>query len=73
MEPSASSPGFGGAGPRCRSLRSKGMFIEVEPDPSIPNMHDGFFWCRHTLNCLGPDGAVADARRCQPGRPCFEE
>jgi hypothetical protein len=58
---------------RCTCLRTKGMYIEVEPDPLVPNPHDGLFWCRHTLTCLGPDGEVADERNCRPGRGCYEE
>ena len=57
---------------RCRGLRWKGMFIDSPPDPSIPNPHDGFFWCRHTLTCLGPDREVADEQGCRPGRSCYE-
>jgi hypothetical protein len=57
---------------RCRGLRWKGMFIDSPPDPSIPNPHDGFFWCRHTLTCLGPDREVADDESCLPGRTCYE-
>ncbi len=57
---------------RCRGLRWKGMFIDSPPDPSIPNPHDGFFWCRHTLTCLGPDRQVADEQGCRPGRTCYE-
>ncbi|HUG43142.1 MAG TPA: hypothetical protein VMN76_02770 [Acidobacteriota bacterium] len=56
----------------CKRLRSKGMFVNVAPDPTIPNTSDGFFWCTHSMNCLGPDGQVADAERCRPGRSCFE-
>lgn len=56
----------------CCSLRWKGMFIDAEPDPSIPNTRDGFFWCSHTMNCLGPDGRVADEESCCSGRPCFD-
>ena len=56
----------------CRRLRSKGMFIEVIPDSSIPNPHDGFFWCTHTMNCLGPDGKVADDQNCRTERSCYE-
>jgi hypothetical protein len=48
------------------------MFIDSPPDPSIPNPHDGFFWCRHTLTCLGPDREVADDESCLPGRTCYE-
>lgn len=56
----------------CQRLRSKGMFIEVEPDPTVTHTSDGFFWCTHTMNCLGPDGQVADRDSCQSGRRCFE-
>jgi hypothetical protein len=48
------------------------MFIDSPPDPTIPNPHDGFCWCRHTLTCLGPDGRVAEAAACRPGRSCHE-
>ena len=57
---------------QCQRLRSKGMFIEVEPDPTVTHTSDGFFWCTHTMNCLGPDGQVADRDSCQAGRRCFE-
>jgi hypothetical protein len=60
------------AAPRCRGLRNKGMFIDSPPDPTIPNPHDGFFWCRHTLTCLGPDRQVVDERSCGPERTCYE-
>jgi hypothetical protein len=53
-------------------MHAKGMFIDVEPDLSIPSMSDGFVWCTHTMNCLGPDGKVADQETCRPGRSCYE-
>lgn len=56
----------------CRRLRWKGMFIDVAPDPTIPNTSDGFFWCTHTMNCLGPDGKVAERDSCREGRRCYE-
>jgi len=56
----------------CSRLRWKGMFIDVEPDPSIPNTRDGFYWCSHTMNCLGPDGRIADEESCCHGRGCHE-
>jgi hypothetical protein len=56
----------------CCYLRWKGMFIDAEPDPSIPNTSDGFFWCSHTMNCLGPDGRIADKEACCDGRGCFD-
>jgi hypothetical protein len=57
---------------KCRRLRFKGMFIDAEPDLTIPNTSDGMFWCTHTMNCLGPDGRIAQPRHCDPTRACFE-
>ncbi|MFQ5719631.1 MAG: hypothetical protein ACE5IK_08770 [Acidobacteriota bacterium] len=62
---------------RCRRLRSKQMYVDVAPDPDdpgarMPNTGDGFCWCTHTMNCLGPDGQVADSKNCRAGRHCFE-
>lgn len=56
----------------CKRLRSKGMYIQSEPDPTVPSTSDGFYWCTHTMNCLGPDGSVASRDKCRPGRGCFE-
>ena len=56
----------------CARLRFKGMFVDAEPDPSVKNTSDGFFWCTHTMNCLGPDGQVAERKRCGPERTCYE-
>ena len=41
-------------GPRtcCLRLRWKGMFIDVEHDPHVPNPRDGFCWCSLTMTCL---------------------
>lgn len=57
----------------CRRLRNKGMFIDTEPDPTVPSMSDGFVWCSHTQNCLGPDGKVAHTEKCRSGRGCYEK
>ncbi len=58
--------------PRCRLLRSKGMFIEAEPDPTVPHMEQGLYWCVYTQNCLGPDGKVCTLEECDPSRSCYE-
>ena len=57
----------------CRRLRWKGMFYDVDDNPSLPSMVDGFVWCTHSMNCLGPDGEVADRETCLRGRECFED
>ena len=56
----------------CSRLRWKGMYVEAPRDPLVPNPSDGLCWCTHTMNCLGPDGRVADREECTAGRPCFE-
>lgn len=56
----------------CRRLRWKGMFVETERDPTVPEATDGFCWCARTAGSLGPDGRVAEPGSCRPGRACFE-
>ena len=55
-------------GPRtcCSRLRWKGMFVDVEPDPSVPNPRDGFCWCSLTHDLPGsrrPGGRRGALRR----------
>jgi hypothetical protein len=57
---------------KCKRMRSKWMFIDVEPDPSVPGCGDDFYWCSHTMNCLGPDGKPVLIEDCKPERDCFE-
>ncbi len=57
---------------RCRCLRSKEMFVQVEPDASVQHFGSGIFWCTHTQNCLGPDGQAAEPESCKSGRACYE-
>ena len=73
METSTASPGNNSTGQICcLHLRWKGIYVDVEPDPSIPNMRDGLFWCSQTMTCLGPDGRVASEGHCCDGRGCFK-
>jgi len=60
-------------GARCGKLRWKGMFIEVEHDPTIQDSSDRAYWCQHTFKCLGPDGQAVGEEECAPGRGCYEE
>ena len=59
----------------CRRLRWKSLFMEVElgEDGTSDLVDDGFVWCTHSMNCLGPDGRVADKEECRPHRGCFED
>ena len=57
---------------RCRLLRSKWMFIEVEEEKDVPRSDSGICWCVHTQNCLGPDGQIANLEECKPGRGCYQ-
>jgi hypothetical protein len=57
---------------RCDSLRWKGLFIEAEWDPTIPQSGDRLFWCHKTQNCLGPDGKIADEYECNETRGCYK-
>ena len=56
----------------CTRLRSKGMLLAAEPDPTVPDTSDGYFWCMETMNCLGPDREVANRDNCQNSRSCFK-
>lgn len=62
----------------CRRLRWKTMFMTLappEPGADVDPQHeidDGFVWCTHSMNCLGPDGSVASKEDCLAGRGCFE-
>jgi hypothetical protein len=48
------------------------MFIEAEPDPTVPHVDQGIYWCVYTQNCLGPDGKVCTLEDCDPSRDCYE-
>ena len=55
----------------CQSLRSKKLFYETEENASDVS-NAGPFWCLRTQSLLGPDGNVACANECRPGRSCCE-
>jgi hypothetical protein len=56
---------------RCSALRWKGLFIDAEPDSTVPPCNDGLFWCMHTQTCIGPDGKLAEPGNCSnPLRKC---
>jgi hypothetical protein len=56
----------------CPHLRWKSMFVQVEPDPTVPPSNSGYFWCVYTGNCLGPDRNVAEPGNCNSAdRACY--
>ncbi len=57
---------------RCMNLRWKGLYVGVDPDPSVGQGGDTIFWCQQTYICLGPDGQAVDERDCSPSRTCYE-
>ena len=59
------------SGDVCRCLRSKKLFYQDETDES-PAAGAAPFWCSRTQSLLGPDGEVAEADACRPGRGCCE-
>lgn len=56
----------------CAALRWKGMFIDADSDPSVPESNTRIFWCVYTQNCLGPDGDTVDQDICTASRSCYE-
>lgn len=55
----------------CLCLREKKMFYQV-PGEESAEAPEGPFWCAQTQSLLGPDGQIADAEHCRPGRSCCE-
>ncbi len=55
----------------CQCLRAKTLFYLVEGEESAA-LPEGPFWCARTQSLLGPDGQIADAESCRPGRTCCE-
>jgi hypothetical protein len=62
----------GNAQNSCRFLRSKEMYIDAEPDPTVPSGRSGHFWCVHTQTVIGPDGRIVHQDECHSERMCFE-
>jgi hypothetical protein len=56
----------------CRHLRWKGQFIQVDPDPTVPQTNNGIFWCLYSQTCIGPDGNLAEPYTCTAtDRRCY--
>jgi hypothetical protein len=62
----------------CRKLRSKLALSAIEtsdgePVSAIAGL-DGtaVFWCLSTMECAGPDGALAHSSECHSERGCYQ-
>ncbi|MDX1969873.1 MAG: hypothetical protein SFV23_22055 [Planctomycetaceae bacterium] len=58
---------------RCRSLLSKGLYINHGLPPGKEVAGDGNFWCGKTQTIFGPDQQICDRDECtNANRACFE-
>ncbi len=58
---------------RCRSLLSKGLYINHGLPPGQEVAGDGNFWCGKTLRVYGPDKRLCDRDQCcDASRTCYE-
>jgi hypothetical protein len=58
----------------CRKLRTKNAF--GSPAPGLRDWRHGtsttaVYWCLRTMECAGPDGALAHPHGCRRGRGCY--
>jgi hypothetical protein len=60
-------------GSRCRSLLSKGLYINAGLPPGQEAAGDGNFWCMKTQTIFGPDDRLCDGTECRDAsRSCYE-
>jgi len=58
---------------RCRSLLSKGLYINAGLPPGEEATGDGNFWCGKTQTIFGPDERLCDGEQCRDSsRTCYE-
>ncbi len=58
---------------RCRSLLSKGLYINAGLPPGKEAVGDGNFWCGKTQTTYGPDDRLCDGSECRDAsRSCYE-
>jgi len=58
---------------RCRSLLSKGLYINAGLPPGKEAVGDGNFWCGKTQHTYGPDDRLCDGLECRDSsRSCYE-
>ena len=58
----------------CRHLRSKGIFVsgQMEPSADFEKQGSGHCWCNWTQHVFGPDDQAVNRRECGPARTCYE-
>lgn len=57
----------------CVKLRCKSMYYRHDERPGKLHDEDAMgYWCEDTCEAAGPDSVVANHKKCQPGRGCFE-
>jgi len=54
--------------PQCRYLRCKEMFHDSPDDDAFAS---GNYWCSHTQDTFGPDGAGCGKKECCETRACY--
>jgi hypothetical protein len=55
----------------CSHLRHKGMYVMAEYHEEYDDGGDATaYWCTCTQKPIGPDGGIASAEACKPGRQC---
>jgi len=62
------------AGPICRHLRSKGMYVYTAGvDMGFDHDYDNtIYWCLKTMKSFGPDDEMVEkAACCSDGRSCY--
>lgn len=60
-------------GERCRSLLSKGLYINAGLPAGQEVAGDGNFWCGKTQTIFGPDDQICDGENCRnSARTCYE-
>ena len=60
-------------GERCRSLRCKGMYLNMGLSEADRVTGDGNFWCNKTQRIFGPDDQLVSDGNCRhTGRSCYE-
>ena len=55
----------------CLHLRSKGMCVTGELDPTSIGHSDQNCWCNQTQGALGPDDQFVNRKNCIAGRLCY--